>query len=191
MIEALREALESLVWPDGQAQRLGLVYRGPADFVLREGKPYERAGVCRTGAPRACFGNSIAFATHNETSGWRYVEGYALAPWRQLLDVVIPIHHAWVVDADGVMYEPTWPAPGQAYLGVEFSVERADDATWNGDASVLDDWKRRWPLLRRPWRGEDLVPQFPPSPRLELLRRKARGETITREEYESAMADSD
>jgi hypothetical protein len=34
---------------------------------------------------------------------------------------------------------------------------RADDATWYGDGSVLDDYKRRWSLFREPWLGEDFA----------------------------------
>ena len=35
-----------------------------------------------------------------------------------------------------------------------FSAARAHDCTWHGDATVLDDFNRGWPLLREPWAGE-------------------------------------
>jgi len=50
------------------------------------------------------------------------------------------------------------------------SAERADDATWNGDASVLDDFRRDHPLFKQPWPGEDWSRQWPHSERITLLR---------------------
>jgi hypothetical protein len=160
-------------WTPEQAEALGLVYRGPADFVLRHGRWWRPAGALpdgvEPGLPGRCYGNSIAGAVLH---GLRYVQGWALPA-----SGVLPVAHAWNADADGRAVDLTWPEPGRAYLGVEFSVERADDATWNGDADVLDDHRRDWPLLREPWRGETPPdPAWTPSPALLALRARAAGD---------------
>lgn len=138
----------------------GLLYAGPADFVRRHGRWYD---VARTapGAPRLCYANAIGYAV---AFGWAYVEGYAMVPLtpgssRTVAPGVVMrmaagdevVQHAWCVDDAGRPVEVTWPVPGRAYRGVAFAAERADDATWNGDATVLDDFHRGWPLLRREW----------------------------------------
>jgi hypothetical protein len=97
-----------------------------------------------------------------------YVEGWATIPG------LIPVEHAWVTDAGRRVYEVTWETPGDAYWGMEFSVERADDVTWNGDATVLNDFRRRHPLLSQHWTGEPPGQVWPHSPRLARLRRARR-----------------
>ncbi len=148
----------------------GFVYLGYEDFLLQHGQTYYPMTYPSTmfrGAPRACFGNAIAIAV---IYGLPYVEGYAIN------ECGFPIHHAWNADADGNVFDSTWlKYPGVSYFGVEFSAERADDATWNGDASVLDDWMRGWPLLKSPWNGEDYSLSWPPSPRLEELKTQKAG----------------
>jgi hypothetical protein len=140
----------------------GYAYSCAEDFVKQHGERFPvEAMVCVEGAPRACYGNSIVRAA---SDGWTYVEGYALTPFEML------VMHAWCVKPDGTPVECTWPSPGLAYRGVRFSVERADDATWNGDASVLDDWQRRWPLYRERWTGEDYSIEWPASDRLDVAR---------------------
>jgi hypothetical protein len=150
--ETLRRSLEllrsSAEWPDGY------VYRGAADFVLRHGSFYEARLCGKPANNRACFGNSLVIA---ELLGWRYVEGFALNLFG------LPIHHAWIVDVGGQALELTWAALGSGYMGVEFDPLRADDATWNGDASVLDDWKRGYPLFKQPWTGEPELSTFTPT----------------------------
>ena len=142
-------------------EREGLSYRGPADFVLQHGRWYSaKLNELPTGHPSTCYGNAIIVAV---VHGLPYVEGYALSP----IGRIFP--HAWNAQ-DVYAIDTTWRTPGLAYVGVEFSVERADDCTWNGDATVLNDYKRGWPLLRQPWHGEDASIEWPPSERLEILR---------------------
>ena len=45
-----------------------------------------------------------------------YCEGYALAS-----DVVIPIRHAWLINARREVIEPTWNDNDSVYLGIPFS----------------------------------------------------------------------
>lgn len=157
--EILRRQLEQAIGP----ARPGLVYAGAEEFVLRHGE-WMTPTDCLPGIPQHCYQNAIGRAYRN---GWEYVEGYALLP--EPTDTIAvsaapgeplntgldtPIPHAWVRDpANGHVYEVTWPIPGRAYIGVVFSPVRADDATWNGDGSVLHD-TRDDPLFRQPWTGE-------------------------------------
>lgn len=187
--DALRETLRILA--RGYASRCPpkWVYDGPPDFVLQHGEvfdPIPLPNEFEYGPEKACFGNSLMLA---EFLGLTYVEGYAFGP------ADFPIHHAWNVDDEGRLIDVTWsaiseetgermPMPGAAYLGVRFSIGRADDATWNGDASVLDDWKRGWPILCEPWTGEDFEREWEPSEALAILRakdRRAARELIARE----------
>lgn len=161
-------------WPQEQADQHGLVYRGPADFVLREGRwwpPGPRPAGMPQGAPKACYGNAIGAALEYDLP---YIQGYATSP----VDPLLVVPHAWNADAEGNVVDVTWHPTGSAYLGVELSVERADDATWHGDADPIDDWMRGWPLLQQPWPGKDTPdPAWPPSPLLLAFRAKRAGDT--------------
>lgn len=163
--DALQVALENL--RDAADLPPGLFYRNAADFVLRHGDWYEPAPLppgVRPGLPRLCFGNAIANCIRFHD--WLYVEGFALTPEG------LPFHHAWNLDAGNMLRDTTWQNRGLAYLGVVFALGRADDATWNGDASVLDDRHRGFPLFRQPWRGEDWNRVWPPSEALILARKR-------------------
>lgn len=163
--KAMLELLEQSA--DLRPARPGYAYSCGQDFVLKHGswfKPCRKPKNFSWGRPKCCFGNAIILAAQNEFLP--YVEGYALL---KLKNGFVPIHHAWN-DMDGSALDVTWKVSGAAYFGVRFSVEHADDCTWNGDATVLDDWKRQWPLFRKPWQGDgDKI--WPPSPRLLLARR--------------------
>jgi hypothetical protein len=47
---------------------------------------------------------------------WRCAEGYAIKDRRMLM--LVP--HAWVLDDEGRVVDPTWGPPGVAYFGVVF-----------------------------------------------------------------------
>lgn len=137
------QALRDLTFPEPS-----LVYRLGWDFVLQHGKWYEIEEFPPegpTGLPKQCFGNSII---QSAMHGFKYVEGYALPRITPLA-----IHHGWN-SYEGKLLDVTWRNTGLAYFGVEFHVERAQDATWNGDASILHDDKRGWPLFKEKWQGE-------------------------------------
>jgi hypothetical protein len=151
----------------------GYEYRSQFDFVLRHGKFYEPRplppGMWK-GPPKVCYGNAIILGA---VAGLRYVEGFAIPNFKseKLGEIFFPCEHAWNTNEAGELFDPTWNPPGRAYFGVEFSVERADDATWNGDASVLYDYRRRFPIFRTEWTGEDWLKKWPRSRRLEVVRR--------------------
>jgi hypothetical protein len=166
----------------------GLAYRGPADFVLRHGTYYppQDANPPYNMPPRMCYGNAITMCLWHKM---RYVEGYGLC--HHLTDEEPPavMHHAWNLMPHGALADVTWDSPlkphlhrvyGLGYLGVEFSLERADHATWHKDATVLEDPENDYPLLHEPWRGETPEFNFKPSPLLQLQRSGASREHIRR-----------
>lgn len=165
-----------------------LVYRYGWDFVLQHGKFYEtiprypRSGWC--GAERKCFANSVMVATMKP--GFKYIEGYAITEI-----CPFPIHHAWNEDPSGNLIDSTWLNTGTAYCGVEFSVERADEATWDGEASILNDYRRRYPLFKQFWTGEDFSFPWKHSKRLELMRAGKYAELIELMEKELEGCEDD
>jgi hypothetical protein len=139
-------------------------YKGMEHFLLEHGQWYEPrpwTGEYRQGAPKLCFANAMMLG---DSDNLRYVEGVAVST------VAFPIYHAWNLDAAGELVDSTWLNRGVLYFGVEFSVGRADDAIWNGNASVLDDFNRRHPLFREPWPGEDYSVDWKPSKGRRLFR---------------------
>ena len=111
--------------------------------MLRHGRAFAPAplpGDYRRGTPTYCFANAGALAK-KKLSRLTYVEGYATA--------IIPVLHAWCVDPDGGVVDPTWDdGVGVAYFGVAFATDfvRRRQNRAKG-LSLLDDWRRKWPLL--------------------------------------------
>lgn len=69
------------------------------------------------GEIKQCFTNSSEQFLHN--GGFlAYCEGIAVGK-----KLGFPVHHAWLVDEDGKVYDPTWEyEPGEAlYFGVPFA----------------------------------------------------------------------
>lgn len=123
-------------------------YRNFHDLVVREGRVFEprsRPLTIPQLAPRNCFFNSLLLAA---VRGFPYVEGFAVAG-----PVPTIVCHAWNVDPRGRAIDATWPQPGIAYVGIPFSAQRADNALWDGDSSVLQD--DRETLLHDAWQGEE------------------------------------
>ena len=56
---------------------------------------------------------------------------------------------------DNTINELLIPPHERQYQGTPFTVARAYDCSWHGDACVLDDFNRGWPILRERWPGED------------------------------------
>jgi hypothetical protein len=171
--ELLKEGLE-LIRTQLPHKPPSMAYRWSYDFVLRHGVffPVQRfpSGISR-GASKQCFGNAFILAA---TRGFRYIEGYALG-----LHSPLPTLHAWNIDNFGVLIDNTWLNTGLSYMGVEFSVERANDAIWDGDSCVLDDFNRQWPLFQEEWKGESPDATWPSSERLGLLREGKIFEALT------------
>ena len=165
----LAEDLKKMLPSAGSGRRPDWLYAGPADYVLANGRFGAGGDLSESAArvmadcigaadirPRQCFANAQALATVAFEAGAVYVEGYA-----RRADVPIPILHAWV-EVEGVVIDPTWIEEhrrgsnlgvlpeGWEYLGVPFdtmTIVRRIEALGEG-SSLIDDWKRGWPLLR-------------------------------------------
>jgi len=163
-----------------------LHYRGPADFVLQHGEHWApRPHRFELGGANICYGNAILGALRY---GLRYVEGYGICHYRLDPEGPVIMPHAWNVDRRNRVVDLTWTTDrifregrvdAMAYCGVEFSIERADHASWINDACILVDPEHGWPLLREPWRGEDRTIQWETSGLLELERRGASKDEIS------------
>jgi hypothetical protein len=136
----------------GNGMPKGYHYAGIGDFLLQHGIWHEPAPLparVRRGAPKACYGNALVLAIQH---GYRYVEGYASADISQM---PFPVHHAWNLDPEGNLIDNTWRNTGLAYLGVEFSKGRAENAIWFDNSNVLDNVASRFKIFREPWVGEN------------------------------------
>jgi hypothetical protein len=102
----------------------------------------------RKGQMKACFSTSqrLITASRNTEDALIYVEGYAVSR-----TTPIAIHHAWVVDRDGMVIDPTWSDPQDCtYFGVPFSRDyvRACVLQSKKIVSLLDNYEDRWALLQ-------------------------------------------
>ncbi|MFK4706134.1 hypothetical protein ABIC83_002973 [Roseateles asaccharophilus] len=95
--------------------KIGLV---GARFLLAAGRAYDvhaPANDFRDGEKQACYANSLHLAlAHPELV---YVEGRALSHG------VVPMEHAWNVDASGLIVDSTWDTRDGGYFGVAFKAD--------------------------------------------------------------------
>ena len=92
-------------------------YTSEADFILKNGRPFEAAALprgVRMGSPRECFRNAATLALRKPKL-YTYVEGYAVNRWIAMHTVA----HAWCVGPDNYAVDPTWDE-GTEYFGVPF-----------------------------------------------------------------------
>jgi hypothetical protein len=123
----------------------GFHYHGPEDFVLQHGQWFDLRPLPRSvprGAAKHCFHNAAALGMNR---GLRYFEGYAV--------IYFPVPHAWNADAQGQLIDTTWKNEGKAYFGVEFEVGKAYQSIWKMEAPMLEDYKGKFQLFRKPWPG--------------------------------------
>jgi hypothetical protein len=130
--------------------------RAFASFVLTHGREWRASPFdlpFGKGPPRACYQNSHAmlFADlcRKRPAGLTYVEGYACSG---AVGFPFVTEHAWLVDADGNVVDPTWDDPEHsAYFGVPFRPEYVRaivDA--HGPCAMIDNFHNRWELVRSP-----------------------------------------
>ena len=122
------------------------IYDGPFDALARHGRMWPVAadqspGETVVSVPKACFDNAYRLARRSKL---RYVEGYALG--------VIPVEHAWVVNEQNEVIDPTWhmqrSSLGTAYYGVVIPLKLMVKSRRRGCSSGLFDWMHRFPLLK-------------------------------------------
>lgn len=104
------------------------------EFVLLEGidciaQPLPRR--YRRRLPKQCFANAAALV--RRVPGLIYVEGYVASP-----RVPFPVHHAWAIDADHAVIDPTLGDPELcAYVGVPVTREDYVARTRQGNSASM------------------------------------------------------
>lgn len=144
----------------------GRAFQTMQEFVLRNGRSvrptqltraereYVRACVERVPDLRAaeCFSNSQRVFLYGDIEQrFTYAEGYALTVdevlhgWLMLDGKVVDVSEPLKAELARSRGLPEWTSPRE-YFGVEFP-DRSYVAKKGGLASLIDDWKRGWPLL--------------------------------------------
>ena len=133
-----------------KSQKTDLKYSCFEDFVLANGREFKiEPGPVkfRMGEARQCFMNSFHLSQIPREPSLIYCEGFAMG--------VIPLLHAWCVDSNGNVYDPTWNPIGTAYFGVPFDEKFVmKTALARRKFGLIDDWQDGFPLLLG---GEDFL----------------------------------
>lgn len=99
---------------------------GPATALLQHAKTFEPADTnpswLTLGPAKQCFDNVTRIVIERLDAGdtsIHYAEGYAMDA-----ELAIPMQHAWLVDADGKVIDPTWrDVADNLYFGVVFETD--------------------------------------------------------------------
>jgi len=118
------------------------------DWVLKNGRHWTPAPLPKDVelmTIKECFKNAALLAL--ERPDLTYVEGFATIG-------LVPVLHAWCVDDEGRVIDPTWPEGGIEYYGVPFDrrwlIRELAKVKYYG---FIDDYRRGFPLLRRGVKG--------------------------------------
>ena len=84
-------------------------------FILKHGRLFtsiapERKFLPWLQRPHSCYTNCLQLAVIEKLV---YVEGNAI-----IAGTGVDVAHAWCLDTDGRVVDPTWEVPGDAYFGV-------------------------------------------------------------------------
>jgi hypothetical protein len=120
------------------------------DLVLQHGVLFpnilqELPKGMRYGAQKHCFYNAFRRGTDGSffepIEGLTYCEGYAQG--------LIIVHHAWLVDQNGNVIDPTWREKGTCYFGIPFDWNYVKKSTLERSiyGAVLDNYQQGHPLL--------------------------------------------
>ena len=130
-----------------RGDRPGFLFGSVEAYLLAHGRAWTPgpASVRTASLPaRQCYHNAFTLARRARL-GLRYVEGVAMPIG------LCPLDHAWCVDADDRVVDPTWDHEGAGYFGVVFTIEQL--RTLHRESrqfSMLWDHPRDYPLLRAP-----------------------------------------
>lgn len=134
---------------DKSGLKHGSYYSLVLDLGTVRKAPLELPEWCPIMAMRQCFNNAYELAVENP--GLTYVEGYAMHS-------VLPTPHAWVVDEDDRIIDPTWTGILEEdetmhyayYAGVKFEtnflIRRSIETGWV--SMFMNDWERNTEILR-------------------------------------------
>ena len=110
--------------------------RFPCEVLLDRGVEWtERAPSPWKGPAKFCFWNAQRLAGRRK--GLRYCEGYATG--------VIPVEHAWCIDAAGRVIDPTWSEDYQPdYFGLPLDLKLVRRivrrSNWYSALFYVDNW---------------------------------------------------
>ena len=115
--EAMEKSLKEHLFEKAQLFKDAEDYYILERFISLNGKEYKAAqfqGLRKQ--PKHCFQNALELSLSQP--GLRYVEGMAHR--------IATVHHAWCVDADDNVVDPTWAKPEDAlYCGIAFEPKEA------------------------------------------------------------------
>lgn len=136
----------------------GWVLKNGQEFASAELTAEERKIVSKAAGRKNfplgyCFQNAQKLVLSDKTETLVYCEGFALKAG------LIPLHHGWV-SINGKVVDVTWRDDayknimgkihyGWCYFGAEFTREQVESQHLSRSTSIIDDWSRHWPLLRR------------------------------------------
>jgi len=98
-------------------------YYGSYDVIIKEGSFFNlpenknpRPPDVNKGKDKECYANAARLALYNPE--YIYVEGIASPEFMNF-----PILHAWCIDKNGNVVDPTWKTLGSVYYGIPFSTD--------------------------------------------------------------------
>ena len=142
-MSATKDYLEQMVSIRKTMYRHDYPYSCFEEFVLKNGVEFYNVSdrkKIKLGKAKECFKN--AFDLANTRVGLHYVEGFASTK-----ALGLPFLHAWCVNKEGVVYDPTWP-DGENYFGVIFSMEYVMKTIVRRKSyGVIDNMECGFPLL--------------------------------------------
>lgn len=120
-----------------ETQGFGTGMYGQLKKYGRHFTPMERNGRINKMTDKECFSNCVkAMEIIPDTI---YCEGLALSP-----TIPIPLHHAWLVTADGCVLDTTWREAGAEYFGIPFAMSYLYKVlVKSGLYGVMDNYKFR------------------------------------------------
>ena len=109
-------------------------------FVIEHGVYFQGTPLpdyCEKMEAKECFYNCTILSS---STGLTYVEGFVVRK-----DINFPIHHAWCIDDDGTVIDPTLDDPENCeYFGIplhpDFVLEQVEIS---GMAGILDNYKTK------------------------------------------------
>ena len=116
-------------------------------FVLKNGKQWQSGHPLpddvKPMKAKECFKNAAEMAI--DSSRFIYCEGYGLS--------IIPVMHAWCLDKDGNVIDPTWAnfafEKGREYFGIAINTKYLITHLCKTEryGSLIDAWDSGWQML--------------------------------------------
>lgn len=133
----LRQYLEQLVrWQDEHhPKHIATVQR----FLLKHGRSFafDNKSFTEAGEQQMCYKNAAEAVLWDDADDLIYCEG--------MVDAIIPIDHAWLIDKNGKVIDPTLRNTGHinGYFGVPFKREFLRKTVLNNKRYGVFDWRHK------------------------------------------------